>query len=86
MQRYQNTLYFKFFQVWLRVGGVMENLFFPKFKIVQIIIGRGGQENYGLFPQFVTFLVEEQMSGLHGGRGQWGEVPDILGVNDYETL
>ena len=38
-------------------GGVIENQFFPKFKIVQIILGGGGQENFGLFPQFVTFFV-----------------------------
>ena len=35
-------------------GGVIENQIFPKFKIVHIILG-GGQENYVLFPQFVTF-------------------------------
>ena len=29
---------------------------FPKFKIVYIILGGGGQENYGLFPQFVRFF------------------------------
>ena len=39
-----------------RGGGVIENQFFPKFKIDHIILGGGGgQENYGLFPQFVTF-------------------------------
>ena len=37
-------------------GVVIENQIFPKFKIVHIILGEGGgQENYGLFPQFVTF-------------------------------
>ena len=36
-------------------GGVIKYHFFPKFKIVHIILGGGGQENYGLFPQFVTF-------------------------------
>ena len=38
--------------------GVIENQIFPKFKIVHIILGGGGgQENYGLFPQFGTFHV-----------------------------
>ena len=36
-------------------GGAMEKEIFPKFKIVHIILGGGDQENYGLFPQFVTF-------------------------------
>ena len=35
--------------------GIIKYHFFPKFKIVHIILGGGGQENYGLFPQFVTF-------------------------------
>ena len=51
------------FQIFPNFGrgvGVIENQFFPKFKIVQIILGGGrgqGQENYGLFPQFRTFFL-----------------------------
>ena len=37
-------------------GGVIENQFFPKFKKIQNLLGGGGQENYGLFPQFGTFF------------------------------
>ena len=37
-------------------GGGIKYHFFPKFKIVHIILGGGGQENYGLFPQFGTFF------------------------------
>ena len=37
-------------------GGVNQFPTFPSFKIVHRILG-GGQENYGLFPQFVTFFV-----------------------------
>ena len=43
----------------MRGGGVIENQFFPKFKIVQIILGGGGHEICGLFPQFVTFFVRK---------------------------
>ena len=52
---YKKCLHFKFFPISVE-GGVIENQIFPKFKIVHIILGGGGvQENYGLFPQFVTF-------------------------------
>ena len=47
---------FQIFPNFGRGGGVIENQIFSKFKIVLIIRGGGGQENYGLFPQFVTFL------------------------------
>ena len=46
---------FQIFPNFSRGGGFIENQIFPKFKIVHIILGGGGQENYGLFPQFVTF-------------------------------
>ena len=46
-------------------GGVIKNQFFSKFKIVHIILGGGGQENYGLFPQFVTFFCECSPKGTH---------------------
>ena len=46
---------FQIFPNFGRGGGVIENQIFPKFKIVHIILGGGGQENYVLFPQFVTF-------------------------------
>ena len=50
---------FQIFPNFGRGGGVViENQIFPKFKIVHIILGGSwGQENYGLFPQFVTFHV-----------------------------
>ena len=58
MQQYQNSLHFQFFPISVEGGGggIIENQFFPKFKIVQIILG-GGQENYGIFPQSGTFFV-----------------------------
>ena len=43
---------FQIFPNFGRGGGVIKNQIFPKFKIVHIIL-----ENYGLFPQFVTFHV-----------------------------
>ena len=49
---------FQIFPNFGRGGGVIENQFFPKFKKVQNILGGGGQENYGLFPQFVTFFFD----------------------------
>ena len=48
---------FQIFPNFSRGGGGIENQIFPKFKIVKIILGGGGQENYGLFPQFATFFV-----------------------------
>ena len=57
MQRYQNSVTFQIFPNFGRGGGaVHRKSIFPKFKKVQII-PVGGQENYGLFPQFGTFLV-----------------------------
>ena len=50
MQRYQKSLHFNFGRA------VIENQFFPKFKKVQNLLGGGGQENYGLFPQFGTLF------------------------------
>ena len=44
-----------FSQIRSEGGGVIKYHFFPKFKIVHIILGGGGHENYGLFPQFGTF-------------------------------
>ena len=41
VQRYQNSLHFKNFPITVE-GGVIENQFFPKFKKVQIILGKGG--------------------------------------------
>ena len=49
-------IYGTFFPNFGQGGGVIENQFFSKFKIVHIILG-GGQENYGLFPQFGTLFV-----------------------------
>ena len=48
-----------FSQIRSEGGGSSNIIFFPKFKIVHIILGVGGglQENYGLFPQFVTFHI-----------------------------
>ena len=42
MQRYQNSLHFKFSPISVEGGGVIENQFFAKFKKVQIILGEGG--------------------------------------------
>ena len=42
VQRYQNSPHFKFFPFSVEGGGAIENQFFPKFKIVQIILGGGG--------------------------------------------
>ena len=55
VQRYQNS-HFKFLPISVELGSSNISFFFSKFKIVQIILGGGGQENYGLFPQFVTFF------------------------------
>ena len=66
MQRYQNSLHFKFFPISVEGGGSSKINFFPKFKKVQIILG-GCQENYGLFPQFGTFFF---MAPLRQGKDQ----------------
>ena len=42
VQRYQNSLHFKFFPISVEGGGFIENQFFPKFKKVQITLGEGG--------------------------------------------
>ena len=47
---------FQIFPNFGRGARVIENQIFPKFKIVHIILGGGGHENYGLFPQFVRFF------------------------------
>ena len=39
---YKKCLHFKFFPISVEGGGVIENQIFPKFKIVQIILGGGG--------------------------------------------
>ena len=45
--------HFNFFpNLGLEGWGGIKYLFFPKFKLVHIILGVGGQESYGLFPQF----------------------------------
>ena len=59
MQRYQNSLHFKFFLISVEGGGHRKSIFsqiqnspnHPRGG------GGGGQENYGIFPQFVTFHI-----------------------------
>ena len=48
---------FQFFPKLGPRGGVIKSQFFPKFKIVHITLGGGGQEYYGLFPNFGKFLI-----------------------------
>ena len=48
---------FQFFPNFGRQGGDHGKSIFFKFKKDQVFLGGRGQENYGLFPQFVTFFV-----------------------------
>ena len=54
MQRYQNSLHFKFFLISVEGGGHRKSIFSQIQNSPHYPRG-GGQENYGLFPQFGTF-------------------------------
>ena len=55
VQLYQNSLHFKFFLISVEGGGVVENQFFPKFKIVHIILGGGAKKIMDFFHNLWDF-------------------------------
>ena len=57
MQRYQNSLHFKFFPISVEGGGHRKSIFSQIQKSPNYPRGGGGQENYGLFPQIMVFFI-----------------------------
>ena len=75
MQRYQNSLQFKFFPISVEGGGGHRKSIFSQIQKSPNYPrgGGGGQENYGLFPQIMVFFILNRplrTSFLHGKVGQ----------------
>ena len=59
VQRYQNSLHFKFYPISVEGGGHRKSFFSQIQKSPNYPRGGvGGQENHGLFPQFGTFFLD----------------------------
>ena len=69
MQRYQNSLHFKFFPISVEGGGHRKSIFSQIQKSPNYPRGGGGQENYGLFPQIMVFFILNRLLIVNPAKG-----------------